>query len=102
MSSPYGLELVIDGRLFEVTRFVELFIDIGSRNRAGFAELRFVNPPHSGCGSLFLNYEFNFEHDEFRFKDRTDVDTITQISIETTKRFVRFHEQYFRMSDYQN
>jgi len=102
MNSPYGLELVIDGHEFEVTRFVELFIDIGSRNRAGFVELHLVNPPHSGCGTLFMNYEFNFEHDEFRFKDRTDVDISTKISIESTKRFIRFHEQYFRMSDYQD
>ena len=80
----------IDGLDFDVSGYIELYRDLGSGNTAGIVEC--INPKNQKL--IMLNYEFNFEYQDVRFKDLIEIKNHQDLDSIRILRFEKFNHHY--------
>tara|TARA_R100000908_G_scaffold41425_1_gene19223 strand:- start:386 stop:685 length:300 start_codon:yes stop_codon:yes gene_type:complete len=87
-----GMIIEIDGLDFDVDGYIELYRDLGSGNTAGIVE----------CSNLenkkfiMLNYEFNFEYQDVRFKDLFEIKDNEDLDLIRISRFNKFDNHHIK------
>ena len=82
----------IDGLDFDVSGYIELYRDLGSGNTAGIVEA--INLKTQKL--IMLNYEFNFEYQDVRFKDLIEIENHQDLDSIRISRFEKFNTHHIK------
>ena len=85
-----GMIIEINGLEFEVSGYIELYRDLGSGNTAGIVEAIHIQSQKL----IMLNYEFNFEYQDTRFKDLIEIKNPQDLDAIRISRFEKFNHHY--------
>jgi len=87
-----GMIIEIDGLDFDVSGYLELYHDLGSGNTAGIVEC--INSKTQKL--IMLNYEFNSEYQDVRFKDLIEIENHQDLDSIRISRFDKFNTHHIK------